>query len=506
MNFFKRGLTSIFRRPGKTLILLALVFVLSNVIAGAVSVKGALANTKTAMINSMGAVVKVQIYLTDDDYKDINFVYPSITKDMVEKIAASEYVKSYDYSLAYQLQAKNIANYSSDSEPGTDIGIGFPGGGSGATDGYFTYKGGQSTVIGDFSTGNLTLKEGRTYTEEEIKNGARVLLVSDKVAEKNNLTIGSRVKCIYSMYNGGIIYREVIIDDKIIGGGDNGMTTYEYEFEVIGIFSAKPVKVVDMTGKIEEKDNPNLNTFFTTNNAISGIIDELTAEIENSGSYWWIPSANSTAMFTLTNPEVIEIFETQNKPHLMRGLIFVNNSGSFDSIISPMTNVEWIADIVMWVAVAAAVVIISLLVTLFLRDRRHEMGIYLALGERKGFVALQILSEVLLIAVIAVSLSIFSGNIIAKEMSATMLENQLKSEEKTQISGISGFNDESGYRVTLAVDDPALSTEDIMDMYQVKLEGKNIAFIYVISMGSMLVSTLIPIFYTLQLKPKKILM
>ena len=43
-------------------------------------------------------------------------------------------------------------------------------------------------------------------------------------------------------------------------------------------------------------------------------------------------------------------------------------------------------------------------------------------------------------------------------------------------------------------------------MYTVKLDAKTILFIYLIGMGSVIVSTIIPLAYTLQLKPRKILL
>ena len=173
-----------------------------------------------------------------------------------------------------------------------------------------------------------------------------------------------------------------------------------------------------------------------------------------------------------------------------------------------MANVEWISEIVMWVAVGATILIISLLVTLFLRDRRHEMGIYLALGARRGTIATQILTEVLIIALIAVSLSVFTGNLLASNMSATMLENQLAEEQKNQAND----DDYVIYKRSVDIYPPGhantdqFSTDEVMKMYKVSLDIKTVLFIYLIGMGSVLVSTLVPIIYTLRLKPRQILM
>ena len=69
MNFLKRSFTSIFRKPGKSVLLLLLVFLLCNVIAGAISVKNALNMTKRSLLEKMGAEVRIEI-----DYEWTNTV------------------------------------------------------------------------------------------------------------------------------------------------------------------------------------------------------------------------------------------------------------------------------------------------------------------------------------------------------------------------------------------------------------------------------------------------
>ena len=53
------------------------------------------------------------------------------------------------------------------------------------------------------------------------------------------------------------------------------------------------------------------------------------------------------------------------------------------------------------------------------------MGIYLALGERKEKIALQLLLETLFVSFFAITIAVFTGNILAKNISYKMLKNQL---------------------------------------------------------------------------------
>lgn len=504
MNFFKRALTSVVRRPGKSVILLVLIFVLSNVIAGAVSVKNALANTEEAMLGSMGVTVKIEIDYNNLDYRDPYFKYPTVTSGMADKIGASEYVKDYDYTIRFGLQADGVRNYYSNPDWVSD------------GDGYFQLYGGSSPNIADMLTGDMKIVEGRTYTQAEIDSGAQVMVISDQVAQLNGLTVGSKIKVYQIIYPNYDVVMPMPRDDfayDIAVSSDKAGSEYntvEFEYEVIGIFNGKLVRTTDWMGNVTE-ESPLNNTFYTGNKSVVALT-EAVSEAERQEGRSGDVYTESAAIFMLKHPDDVELFVSQNKQYLDDGHMFTDNASEFDIIREPMSNVEWIADIVMWVAVVATVLIISLLVTLFLRDRRHEMGIYLALGERKVIIASQILSEVLLIALVAVSLSVFSGNYLANKMSTTMLENQLAEQEKSRAEndnnnsggGIIWYKDIIGAPETES--NHLISSEDVMDAYDVSIDGRTVLFIYVVGMGSVLISTLVPIVYTLQLKPRKILM
>lgn len=69
-----------------------------------------------------------------------------------------------------------------------------------------------------------------------------------------------------------------------------------------------------------------------------------------------------------------------------------------------------------------SLLIISLIVLLFLRDRKHELGIYLSIGETRGKIIGQILVELLLISAIALLLSLVTGNLLADSISGSLFQ------------------------------------------------------------------------------------
>lgn len=473
MNFLKRAFTSIIRKPGKSAILLVLVFILCNVIAGAVSVKTALNMTKRSLLEKMGAEVRVTV--------DYDWIYNSgesfdwsmlqdLDIDVANKLSASKYVKRTDFTVSTSLEGEGLCY--PDSPVGEDY----------SYNAWFTVTGGNLPTLKDAENNNIRITDGRCYTAEEIESGASVVLVSGKCAERNNLSTGDTITLMQHIYQYDQETWEFISDFYV-----------KKEFTIIGMFSSIP-----QAGEAEGKETYDryMSNMYTTTKSLT----DFQADVKKAGSDAGMSEdyanlyLDVAVSFMIDSIDNIEIFETENKGLLPMGYTFSDNSEKLSDVAKPMDNMKLIANIILYVAVGATVLVIGLLVTLFLKDRIREMGIYLSLGEKKLKVALQILTEVMTVAIIAVSLSIFSGNILAKQLSAGLLADQL---DGTSSNPYIIYDYGYGGNV---------SGEEVMDEYTVALNGSTIGFIYLIGLGSVFVSTTIPVVFTLRLNPRKILL
>src|SRR5699024_8038560 len=167
----------------------------------------------------------------------------------------------------------------------------------------------------------------------------------------------------------------------------------------------------------------------------------------------------------------------------------------YDSIAGPIESMSKLAKYVLIVAVVATVLITGLVVLLFLRDRKRELGIYLSLGERKSRVVGQILIEVMVVAFIGITISLFSGNVLADQVSGTLM----KADDNNF-----GYHDEYMYYGGGIQTD--LTEDDVMDSYEVSLTSSYVIAFYAIGLLTILISTIIPLIYIVRLNPKKILM
>ena len=169
-----------------------------------------------------------------------------------------------------------------------------------------------------------------------------------------------------------------------------------------------------------------------------------------------------------------------------------------------MSTLQNIRNWVFYGSIGATILILSLLITLFLYDRRQEMGIYLALGEKKNKIIFQILLEIMVIAFIGITLAVFTGHLISSHLSQNMLENELL----VQL-GERGRTSDNGAELTildrLGISTNMMSAEELMASFEISLDTRTVGLFYMVGLGVIALSTIIPVTYVLTLSPQQAL-
>ena len=492
MNFIKRAMLSVIRKKGKTVILLLIIFILGNVMAYGISINQATKNINNNIKKSLGGYATIELDYTaiENEYNNGNQdIYSEIrylNVDEIQRIGSSSYVKYYDYSASGYYYLENLKRVTN-SESSKWIG-------SGSLEG-ISLKGIQYAPIMDASEDRIRIVDGRAFNEAEVNNNSYVTVISKEFALENNLQVGDTVKLLNAVYDWS--------SDSMV---ETMFASQDIVLEIIGIYE------VNMTYFQKQNNNGNdfdiveyelediYNTIYVPNGVV---IEEERFYMEKYSElypedvhYYNGENTYYEQMFVLNNPEDIIKFEEEVKGLLPPFNLLKYSADSFDQISASVSQVTDISKAILYGSVIATVIILSLVVVLFLRDRRHEFGIYLALGESRLKLLSQILVEIMSVAVIALSLSVFTGNILAKELSSSMLTKEL---DKNVV-------DTGYYRGMSGQYIGEVSNEDVLSAYDIKLGGEYIAMIYLIGIGTVFVSTLAPMAYTLRLKPKKILM
>lgn len=514
MNYFNRALASMKRRPGKTVILLLLVLVLGTVISGAVSIRQAVLNTDANLRAQLPAVATLQ-----QDQEAINRAWNNgeevewvpMTADTIRQVGNLPYVETFNMSIQTQLFGTLERYWNPIQEEGSDwveedwndrIS-------QGADFNSFTLRGIYVPDLFEIESGLMELSSGSLFTEAQIQNGDMVAIIAQPFAEQNNLSVGSTI----------VLSRKVL--DQAMGMGNNWMDMFteeailaeeEVELEVVGILAV----VGEFEGETwmanqtkQEVENRITVPLPVVENSIRQQI-ALEFEYQDPDFIWRDPDADPEddfwfeSLFLLEDPAYLPAF-AQAADEILTGFWAVTDlSNTFGDIAGSMETMLMIANIVLGVSIGATLVILSLLITLFLRDRKYEIGIYLALGEKRTKVVGQILIEVMSTAVVAVGLALFAGSLISSGISQQMLQNDLQQrQEERWNQGMSWSSSD----MELAMFSPGeMSIEQMLEAYDTSLDGATVAIFFGVAIGTVLISTLAPMLYVMQFNPKKIMM
>jgi len=458
MSFIKRAITSIIRKPGKAAILLALVFVLGNVIAGSISVGQSVRNTEAAVLGGITPIATMEMDWTAiseaHDLNDIDWGDPDalaeyhrvinqyvLTAERIETLGALPSVEFFDYRNQFSLTSHDMERFSPpESQPGMgmrDRDDGWPE--------HFTLNGSQTSDMVDLRMGVIELVDGRTLSDSEIEQGEHAVLVSKNFAEQNSLHVGSVFTLEYEILDwdsmARVERRAVVREDVTIEMPEIGRPTpvkvLDFEFTVVGIFDlvTRPGEQIDRDDwqaihTLTERNN----AIYTSNRAIRTISEIIFHEDRQLRPDAYDDNAevdeHFTPFFAFSSTADLDAFRRDVAALLGDYYRITDNMGDFSDVVAPMRNMSRLANIILYVGIGASLIILSLLVTLFLKDRRKEIGIYLALGERKTKIVGQVLVEVLIVSILGITLSLFSGNVISGQLSNSMIEDAVIAQQE----------------------------------------------------------------------------
>lgn len=491
MNYFNRALCSVTRRKGKSIILLAVIFILGNVIAGSIAIQQSTANVEKKIKHDLGATVSMEL-----DYQKVmdegeSFSPSTLKVENIKKLGTSTYVKEFDYNVKTSLFVKKIKTYEMEN---TETMAGMPK--------TLSLKGNNLLYPLDFKDKKVKLIEGRTFKQDQLNSGKDVVIISNKLAEANGFNVGDK-----------IVLDSSVMDFKQDGSMQE-LANQNHPVEIIGIFEPTSVekKKLDKKG-IEQQlmETDQFNTVYMPNDAVLNINKleyekgktllpdrykkadgtDLTAEDMNQ----------ITPVYVLKSPEDVDAFKEEAKSLVPEGYKLISSTDQYDKVGGTFKKMFQISGYVVLLAIGATLLIISLVVILFLRDRKHELGIYLSLGETRAKVMRQILIELLLISLVAMCLSLVTGNLLGKMVSESLIESGAFSQTGDALN-----NGGTMMAVGVGANMPTLTTEDVSIAYEVKFSVSYIITFLIVGLSTVLLSAILPLTYVFRLNPKKIMM
>jgi len=519
MNLFKRATTSVLRRLRKTLTLVLIVFILGTAIAGAVVVERAIRNTEMNLRRSMQPIVSIDENMTafmdspawdDFDWNNPPSVWPELeplTPEHVRAIGSLPYISFYDYTLFNDtLRGDELLRYPlcPDDDPMCT-----------QFSSFLPVRGTSQTQMLQIQQGIFNLIQGREFESAELEPGgsSSVVLVSKDFAEINNLLIDSTFELYHLIH--------IPTEDPMIPLSEREVyAQVGMEFRIVGIIDLPEEPAETLV--VDEIDEPIVaarrinfnNTIYVPNWALEDLQNRQLDAYEaawNAVDFEAAETAHSMQLqirplFIIEDPTYIDEFIEVATPLLPTEFhVFQDFTGTFARISTSMETMQEVANWILYGSIGAAILILSLLITLFLRDRRHEIGIYLALGEKRKKIIFQILLEVIVTAITGLTLAVLAGNIISTMTSQHMLRTELLSQQDRAFHPESNIFEYNG-ATDLGIPFIPMTNDEMLLAFEISFNIPTIVLFYVIGLTTITASSLISVIYVVVLNPKKVLL
>lgn len=504
MNFIKRALKSTKVKWGRSLLLFAVFTAILVFVLAGLTIRSAAEQAASEAQKEVGATVTLSANReasfqkpaetatseTDSDGTAQERIDPGsfsltpVSLEDAQKIADLADVKSYSFeSSASALASDGITAISSSdstdsSAESTDanqpMGGDMPGGGQ-MTQADFQVTGVLASAQNStFSSGTATITDGEGIDESD--KDTNQVLIEQTLATANDLAVG---------------------DTFTITSSEDEETTYE--LTVKGIYeSSASSNSMGMQFSMMNPSNT-LYTSYTLANELNGTAEDNTID---------------SAVYTLADPENMDDFLAKAKKLIDTDTFSLqSNDAAYQSMLEPLNNVASFSKNVVLLVAVAGIIILTLIIMITIRERRHELGVLLSLGESRIKIILQLFTEVALCMILALGLAAVSGNVVANVVGQQLLEQQTSSDQNTQTNDAKSQRPDGenpggrgGQMGAPGGNSNPFAVSDEVSELSINVTPTQIGFLALVALGISLLSVCLASIGILRLNPRKILL
>ena len=358
MNVYKRALLYVIRKKGKSLTLFLLLLLITVSVMVGISIRDGTAKAAENLRTTIGASFTMSGNINNLDFCDNEAGYTA------EKIPIS--LNTVEQMITVEgIKTYNAEQHTSVTAEGIYYLSAMPSGSLSANT--------ETAYQTDFMNGILELAEGRHITEDD-RDAA---LISDKLAAENHLQVGS----------------ELILKSA------SGDCEEQIKVLIVGLYSSD--------GKMEY-DN---DTIFTTHDV-----------------YWKLSrqkpfgySGNIT--FYVTDPKELNhiVEQIQQITSIQWEDYFIRiNESEYKAVAYQIQTMERLTEILITVIAGVDFIVVALVLAMRIKNRIHEAGIFLSVGESAPQIMLQLICEIFMITVLVFLVSLMLGRFIVGQVEAAL--------------------------------------------------------------------------------------
>lgn len=470
MNLFKRAWWRLTATPGKALMLTGLFFVICALVLSGFLIRSAADRAAADAKRTVGAVATLSL--------DINALMAAgqaesgganglridasdrLRSGQADRLGASPAVTGFSYRVESAGQPTDrLKLYRAvEPPPATDTESGD----------FFRIDGVRDlAATPSFRNGTSKIVAGKGIGPD---TGSGVLVLEKRLAEANKLKVGDKVTV--RPFRG------------------DGSTPEPEEFTVGGIYVNDTASSSHYVPALAEPGN-----VIHASPDAAGALSAITPTDEGSDI--------QEATFTLRSPEDLPELRKAAEELGLDPEIYplAVNDKQYQQLVGPITRTAGFATLTVWLVSLAGLAVVSLIVASALRERRQELGILLAMGERKPRLLGQHLVEIAACALIAIGLAVPASQALAATVGSGLLAGEV-SEAKKDSSAEKQNDYANSMGAAPEEEEPAAEPIDALD---VRLTAGDIGRVGAAGLGIAAAATLVPGYRVLRLKPRQIL-
>jgi putative ABC transport system permease protein len=308
---------------------------------------------------------------------------------------------------------------------------------------------------------------------DDFKKGARKIIDGKAYAAPN--------ECIISKQFADL--NKLKVGDEI--GISRGRAKDEFtKLKVVGIFEDNTMLNGGDAAEYMEK-NPLLNR---NNEILSGMdtIKEFGAE-------------SVTAKYFLKNPDSLKAFTKEVRAKGLPNYYQVNtDEAGYNAVVGPVENMKKVTITFMAIVLVLGGIILLLVSTMAIRERKYEIGVLRAMGMKKGKVGIGFITEMIVLTVLCLCLGLGAATAVSQPIADGLLENQVKIAAESQNQGIA--------QDTFSTD-PSAASETLKPLSELTIHLGADAVLQIILIAILLaiVSSIMGVVYITRYEPMKIL-
>ena len=343
-----------------------------------------------------------------DSFSELMGNTSSLTLEEYETYKTASTVQDFYYTLSVSLNGNDEVEPVSTSSTDSDSSSSFPGnmmgmmGGFGGMDlGSLNRVSSDFQIIGyssedamsDFIDGNTSITDG-TIFEEGTTNYDCV--ISSELATYNELSVGD-----------------------VITLANPNEEDETYELNIVGIYTSTSSNENFFSNMGMNSSDP-ANQIYMSAVALQGMLDANESEM------------NTTLDGTYVFKDVAD-YETFSEEVYTLGLdesytVSSSDLSAYESSLIPLTTLSTMAGYFLVVILVIGAIILIVLNIFNIRERKYEIGVLTAIGMKKKNVALQFLTEIFVVTMLAVTLGIGIGAVSSVPVTNALLESQVTSQ------------------------------------------------------------------------------